>query len=783
MNPNLITKFYIGLIFLAGMTASLSAQLPDLSKYNVVWESQSKNSGESMPCGGGDIGLNVWVENGELLFYLSRSGAFDENNIFPKFGRVRIRFNPNPFDGGTFRQELKLQDGNVEIHAKKESEDLTVKVWVDVFRPVVHVEAASSDPIDMEAVYENWRIKDLEWTSVAQMNASRGYVGAPVKAVIFRDSVRFEGKDVIWYHRNRDESLFDITVTQQDLDPVKDQLWNPLKNLTFGGLMTGDRMKPAGTVSGKYADTDFTGWKLQSAGPARKHQLNVYLHIDNSPNLEIWKQGLAKIMDDAVAVQKTAFQKSRSWWNDFWNRSHIFINQEEPLRTSPEWQAGRNYQLFRYQLGCNAYGWYPTKFNGGLFTYDPVFVSKNLPFTPDHRNWGGGSFTAQNQRLVYFPMFKSGDFDMLPSQLNFYLRALRNAEIRTEYYWGHKGASFTEQIEQFGLPVAFEYGWNRPETYQKGLEYNNWLEYLWDTQLEFCLMMLDLEKYAGEDITKYIPFIGSCLTFFDEHYKQEALARGRQPYDGEGHLILYPSSSAETYKMAYNSTTTISGLTTILTRLLELPDRYLTEEKRAHWDEFLKRIPPIAFRDKEGHKTISPAWVWARINNQEIPQLYPVYPWGMYGIGKPDLDTAINTWKYGTDRPNQKNHISWHQDAIFCARMGLTGEASSITIKKLQDSERRFPTFWGPGHDYVPDHNWGGSGMIGLQEMLLQTNGDQIMLFPAWPADWDVDFKLHAPENTVVECIYKNGEIISLKVTPESRSNDVILLNHKSKTN
>ncbi len=38
--------------------------------------------------------------------------------------------------------------------------------------------------------------------------------------------------------------------------------------------------------------------------------------------------------------------------------------------------------------------------------------------------------------------------------------------------------------------------------------------------------------------------------------------------------------------------------------------------------------------------------------------------------------------------------------------------------------------FWGPGYDWTPDHNWGGSGMIGLQEMLLQTNGNLILLFP-----------------------------------------------------
>src|SRR6218665_2429916 len=77
--------------------AALSAALSD---YNVVWDAPSRNSGESMPCGGGDIGLNVWVENGDLLITLSRSGTFDELNGMPKLGRVRVTLSPNPFATG-----------------------------------------------------------------------------------------------------------------------------------------------------------------------------------------------------------------------------------------------------------------------------------------------------------------------------------------------------------------------------------------------------------------------------------------------------------------------------------------------------------------------------------------------------------------------------------------------------------------------------------------------------------------------------------------------------------
>jgi hypothetical protein len=119
--------------------------------------------------------------------------------------------------------------------------------------------------------------------------------------------------------------------------------------------------------------------------------------------------------------------------------------------------------------------------------------------------------------------------------------------------------------------------------------------------------------------------------------------------------------------------------------------------------------------------------------------------------------------------------ISWHQDGIFFARMGLTEKAADYNLRKLADSPRRFPTFWGPGHDWVPDHNWGGSGMIGLQEMLMQTIGDRILLLPAWPKQWDVDFKLHAPQQTIVQAKVRDGKVIDLEVTPKERMADVAI--------
>ena len=90
------------------------------------------------------------------------------------------------------------------------------------------------------------------------------------------------------------------------------------------------------------------------------------------------------------------------------------------------------------------------------------------------------------------------------------------------------------------------------------------------------------------------------------------------------------------------------------------------------------------------------------------------------------------------------------------------------------DSSTRFPAFWGPGMDWVPDFNHGGSGMITLQEMLIQTFDKEILLFPAWSKDQDVKFKLHAPYNTVIECELKDGKIKNFNITPKERIEDVI---------
>ena len=110
----------LGFLVLLAILVPSAAYSADYTPKDYVWTTQSKNSSESMPCGGHDIGMNVWVEKGDVLFYVSQSGWFDENNTLLKAGRWRIHFDNLPADAA-FKQRLCLDDGAIYITLPKQN--------------------------------------------------------------------------------------------------------------------------------------------------------------------------------------------------------------------------------------------------------------------------------------------------------------------------------------------------------------------------------------------------------------------------------------------------------------------------------------------------------------------------------------------------------------------------------------------------------------------------------------------------------------------------------------
>ncbi|MEM0965870.1 MAG: DUF5703 domain-containing protein [Verrucomicrobiota bacterium] len=778
-------------------------------QYDVEWTTPSDNGPmDSMPFGGGDIGCNIWVEDGEVFLYAQKSGSFNELGEYVKLGRFRLNFTPNSFeDPQRFRQKLHLQDGSVYLTAVSEFE-IRVRTWVDVFTSSIHLTVDSDEPVDYKISFETWRYEDklLEEPpkDPKMSNSSRwgsySLVAYPGEVWKLRDQYDFDGDSVLFYHRNPAETQAHyVELEQQDMMAFKDEIYDGKKNLTFGGKMFGTSAVRGTRGMGEYLNRDYEYLSLVSSEKAKNHHIVIATHLAQEEQFESWRSNMDRIgLETKASLGNT--DENREWWRSFWDRSWVVIEPDSTDHENPLWKLGQIYQLGRYQFGCNFYGSSPTKFNGGSFTVDPF---KNQ-FDPDWRQWGGDYHTAQNQRLIYWPMLKMGDFDAMPAQFDLYRHGLRGAEIRVEKYFGHEGAYYSENTSTSGLVMGLAWCWPpndhspqkriRPEEVpfgdprirgftkgfaEEGMQYNASCGYHFTAPLEHAYMIMEYHRYSGNSIEEYIPFIKSSVIFFDQHYQKRQMMRTGEPFDDRGKLYISPAMALETGSMA-NPMDLVAGLEACLESLIELDSPSISEEDRAYYREFLDRLPPTPFYvEHEGRTMLAPGeGVYRSKPQKEVPQFYPLYPFDrITPADTEEMAVARETWLHDTSLAKDRI-FGWQQKNIFAARAGFADDAMDLSVRKIFDGRKlmRFPSFLGPMYDWIPDHNWLGASMIGIQEMLMQCFGDTIYLLPAWPFDVDVDFKLHAPERTTVEVSFRSGKIEKLIVTPESRRDDVVFM-------
>ncbi len=728
--------------------------LEQLAAHNVVWDSPSADMHGSMPIGNGDLAANFWVEpSGDLVFYLSKSDSWDADQELLKLGRVRIRLD-KPFvrDGCPFRQELDLARGCIVVESGVGDDKTTVDFWIDANRPVVNIQIKGAEAFTAQVTLEHWpketyTNRPTQSTDIAKTNAA-----AAPEALRGDTILPAEDNTIRWCYRNT-TSIFADTLKNQHLGHAVEKFHDPLLNLTFGGLIAGE---------GLVTKDDRT---LATAAPVKTLDIRIHAFTAQTPEAAAWISQLEAIRaaNDQVAASE-ARPAHEQWWKNFWNRSWIFPEGTEDAKA-----VGRAYALQRWIQAGASRGAYPIKFNGSLFTVDGFMDKKGVleEFGPDWRRWGG-CYWFQNTREPYWAMLYSGDYDQMEPLWKMYREAVPLLKERTKTYFKHDGIFCSETIHPWGLNKQGDFGYDNPDFYPT----NRYIRLYWDSGIELSQMMLDrYEQAPSEEFAKttLVPIADGVVTFYEQHY----------PKPEPGKPRFTPSMSLETWHTAEDPLPVIVGLRTVLTRMLELPESLSTPEQRAKWTRFLAELPETPMAEENGKKWMLPARTFSEKKNSENPELYAVFPYRAYTVGKPGLDVALETWR----RRLVKRTGGWSQDPIQAAMLGLTQEAKDYVVTNATDRspigkpvvEPRFPAFWGPNFDWTPDQDHGAVTLIALQRMLMLCDGDAIRLLPAWPQDWYVSFKLHAPYQTIVEGRVENGKLTDLKVTPETRRKDVVI--------
>lgn len=733
-----------------------------VASYDVTWHSLGADENESMPIGNGELGANVWTEaNGDLVLLLSSPDSWTEMGKLVKLDRVRVRLTPNPFVGNdNFTEVLHLDDGAIEIHAGAN----TARIWVDANHPAIHVEAHTEHAATVQVFLETWRKNESVREASAEKAGMNELASDDYPVEFEADSILpAQPHSIAWYHFNT-QSIYPTTLQREHLAALIGKFPDPLLHRCFGALITGAGLNSKGDktlVSNERTDfrVDIIALieKNVASGAAWKAQLDRSLAAANPADLGV------------------VWAAHMEWWHNFWDRSWIDVSGDQQAR-----DVSQGYAIQRYMMAASSRGELPVKFNGGIFTVGHEMpngvVSNRRNHNPDYRAWGN-CYWNQNNRLLYWPLVATGDYDLLTPWFRMYTQDLPFEEERNEIYYHQTGASYPETMYFWGLPSLTDFGWNNPTD----LIQSRWQRYHIQGSLEVILEMLDYYKYTGDIAfakNSIVPLADAVVTYYGDHW----------PKGSNGKILMSPTQSLETYQLtAVNPTPDIAGLMSVIPRLLDLPKAITTRGQRARWSSTLQALPafpigttaangktpPDGKGDPHGTTILLPAQEYGATRNVENPELYVTFPYHLFGVGKPDLKLARDTFSARRFPQN----TCWGQDGTESAAIGLTDVAQKAVIAEFTNyGDEKFKWFWKPAHDWIPDFDNGGSGMITLQEMLLQPDGRKLLLLPGWPRHWTADFRLHAPLETIVEGHVENGRVSQLVVIPKKRAKDVVVL-------
>ena len=752
----------------------LPAVVRSLDDCNVVWNSPSGTSFGSMPLGNGDVGANVWVDKtGDLLFYISKVDAYDAGHLLPKLGCVRLHAEP-ALDVAAFRQSLVLRDAAVTITAG----DANLRVWIDANAEVMHVEGSSATPRTFRIAVEPLR---------ALADAGPALANSGTVGVLFAD----KADRLAWCYRNQ-SSAWAGNLNRQNTSELVAKTQDPILHRSSGCLVQGRGFVRDGRSA------------LRSAQPTKSIDCSIRVLSSQPQDVAAW-------LAEAERPVASSWAAHQAYWRSFWDRSHIFISgcgtgsvNLDQCRYTQFAQgskaydghklidAGRNafqisqrYALERFCEAVASRGQVPPPYNGSIFTMDmPAGVlgfdaPKGGPVSPDGRDWASLSFMWQNTRHPYWSMAARGDYDTLRPGMQFVRDGLDICRDHCKKLLGIEGAFIMEASWWHNVGV---FNWDRMPGH---------LRFHQIASVELPAIMCEYYEQSRE--AKFLnDVLLPCADEFIAYYANRFVQR-----DAGGRMLMAGVGCAETYQGVDNPCTEIGCLKFLMTKLLSFE---INPQRRQRWTRLLAEMPGVPTRRVRGLDLLAVGDAYgAGREICESPELYSVYPFRQAWLGTPPLlDAARQSFHVrtvsldGTDDKQAVETGGWQSSPVQAAYLGLPREAARLASINFNDQfihwndnidpttpwparpRPRFPAFWECKMDGTPDNDHGANSANALQSMLLQSNGRAIYLLPAWPDDWDVSFKLCAPDKTTVECEYRDGRVQVLRVTPQSRQADVV---------
>lgn len=430
---------------------------------------------------------------------------------------------------------------------------------------------------------------------------------------------------------------------------------------------------------------------------------HVKLSINPSKSYTIWVAAATRLNaagNDSVAAAKKMLSDTKTagytktladykgFWNGFWQQSFVQYSNSDASADYLE----NLYYLSTYMIAGGAFGNYPFHFINGVWRA-----------TQDKTKWSN-AYWYWNQRDVYHSLMAGNHVDAVTAFNNMYSRNSAALKTFTQSHFGKNGIWVPETM-----------GWNGNADGTVGSDYT---KLIYSTGVEAANNMYAQYRYTGDEAylkdTVY-PFMKEVATFYVEMLSKN----GAQYY-------MANSNAHETYWGVKNAITDLAAIRSMFPTAIAVAKKLNVDANlQTTWQDVLTNLVPYPTTDTvylphEGQT--------AQQRNGENITAELIWPYNVTGIGAPDYDKALASWKA---RPNPYSNV-WANDAIQAARLGLGKEAfdgMKIMLQKYQSYTNGMTNNTNGVYEYLGVH------MLVMNESLLQSYNDKIRVFPALPTD------------------------------------------------
>ncbi|MBN1909616.1 MAG: glycoside hydrolase N-terminal domain-containing protein [Pirellulales bacterium] len=441
----------------------------------------------------------------------------------------------------------------------------------------------------------------------------------------------------------------------------------------------------------------------------------------------------------------SSLQRSHiDWWKKFWSRSAVAV---------PDRAIQQHYDLVQYFYGAASRRGAPPIPLQGVWTAD----AGKLP------PWKGDFHNDLNTQMTYWACWTSGRFDQGASFTDFMWNHLPRHRKFAKNFFGVSGAAVPGVMSLAGEPIG---GWC---AYSLSPTMGAWIAHSFYQQWRYTKD----ERFLKERAYPYCEAIARCLEDLLEP-------------DEQGNLKLPLSSSPEIHENAPtswltpNSNFDLSLLRWLFGAVAEMANARGDATAEAHWKDLLDRLDPLAVEGESGPLRISPDESLA-FSHRHFSHLMAIYPLGTLHVEGSDHDRRIidasiaQLQQHGTQRWTGYS-FAWL--ACLAARTGkpeLTLENLHVYLKAftsrngfhLNGDFKRLGYSRFTYRPFTLEGNFAAGQAV--HEMLLQSWGGVVRVFPAVPKAWkDVEFTdLRAEGALAVSARRRGGKTILVRIRAE----------------